>query len=51
MTATEPEETMANQIREKAKLSPNPLKVFTKTMQQLGEFIDHLMVFIVLETR
>lgn len=41
VTATEPEETMAEQIREKSKSISHPLKVYTKTMQQLGEFTDH----------
>ena len=40
VTATEPEEAMANQIRQKAKEHTNPLKVFTKTMQQLDEFVE-----------
>ncbi|MEH7247522.1 class I SAM-dependent methyltransferase [Neobacillus niacini] len=36
ITATEPEEAMANQIREKA--TNHSVSVFTKTMQQLDEF-------------
>ena len=36
VTATEPEEAMANQIREKA--TNHSVNVFTKTMQQLDEF-------------
>lgn len=36
ITATEPEEAMANQIREKA--ANHSVSVFTKTMQQLDEF-------------
>lgn len=38
VTATEPEEAMANQIREKA--SNHSIKVCTKTMQQIDEFAE-----------
>lgn len=40
VTATEPEEEMAEEIRLKSKSCPSPVSVATKTMQQLGEFPD-----------